>query len=85
MAQGIVTANPGKALEGLAELAPEDSTAQTALEGLTAALQGDVLGAASAVAELAGGSEVAEDTKQRLEQLQSIKQGAAPDGATPRL
>lgn len=73
VAYGVVSANPGKAIEGLAELAPEDSSAKTALEGVSAALQGDVMGAAEAVAELAGIGDVVDDTKGRLDQLKQLR------------
>ena len=72
VAQGVVSGDPSATLEGLAKLAPEDSSIGTALDGLAAATRGDVEGTIDAVAELAGVSESVDEIKGRLEQVQGL-------------
>jgi hypothetical protein len=70
VAAGVVTANPGMALDGLSRLAPEDSSTRTALQGLAAAAKGDIAGTIDAVASLSGASESVGDVKDRLKRLE---------------
>lgn len=63
IAKGVVTGSPSATLDGIAKLAPKDSTARTALEGFAAAARGDVVKAADAAATLAGSSTKASDVK----------------------
>ncbi len=66
IAKGVATADLGDALEGVAELTPEDSTARVVLEGLAAAVNGDIDGTLTAVAELAGYTQEYEALKASL-------------------
>jgi predicted transcriptional regulator len=72
VAEAVVTASPTKAIDALAALAPEDSSAKTALEGLAAATKGDVMGTIEAIAELAGESETFDTVKKRLDQVKDV-------------
>lgn len=54
VAKGVVTGSPSATLEGLAKLAPADSTVRIVLDGAAAASKGDVLGTIDAVGKLAG-------------------------------
>ncbi len=54
VAKGVATGSPSATLEGLAKLAPADSSVRTVLDGAAAATKGDVLGTIDAVAKLAG-------------------------------
>ena len=83
VAQGVITANPSMTLEGLAKLAPEDSSIQTALEGLSAATSGDIVGTIDAVAELAGETEAVDRIKVTLGKLKDAK--AAVEGGAETL
>jgi len=69
IATGVVTANPGMALDGLSSLAPEDSTVRTSLQGLAAAAKGDLAGTIDAVAALSGADEAVGEVKGRLQRL----------------
>ncbi len=71
VAAGVVSANPGMALDGLSSLAPEDSSAQTSLRGLAAAVKGDLAGTIDAVAKLSGAEEAVDGVKDRLTRLES--------------
>lgn len=75
IAMGVATGNVSNTLEGIAELMPEDSTAQIALVGLSAAASGDIDGTLTAVAEVAGFTEEYSDLKSTLNVLQQIKPG----------
>ena len=81
VAQGVLTANPSKALEGLAEMAPEDSSAKVALDGLAAAAGGDVAGTVDAISKLTEADEAVAEVKGRLEQLEAAK-GSVSDAAS---
>jgi hypothetical protein len=65
-AQGIATGSPQMTLEGLAKLAPKDTTFATALSGLAAASKGDVSGVVDSVAKLTGNEKVVAQVKAEL-------------------
>lgn len=63
IAKGVLTGSPGEALEGIAKLAPKDSSTRIALEGFAAAARGDLVKAADAALTLAGSSTKASEVK----------------------
>jgi len=71
VAKGVATGSPSATLEGIARMAPADSSARVALDGLAAAASGDVVGATSAIVELGGGQAEVDDIRSRVEQLAS--------------
>jgi hypothetical protein len=79
IARGVATGSVSTTLEGVAKLAPRDSSARLVLEGITASSRGDIEGAARSVVKLIG--KVDSGVGARLEKLQgavgSIRGGAA--------
>jgi len=67
---GVASGSPQATLEGLAKLAPEDSSIKTVLVGLTAASKGDIQGVIEATASLTG---YAEEVKSVKEKVASVK------------
>ena len=54
VAKGVATGSPSATIDGLAKMAPKDSTARVAVEGLSAATAGDVKGTTEAIIALSG-------------------------------
>jgi hypothetical protein len=74
VATGVVTGSPQATLEGLSRLAPKDSSARIALQGLAAAGGGDVKGAIDAVAKLTGHDQEVRALEQRLKEVEANAQ-----------
>ncbi|MCA9595968.1 MAG: hypothetical protein KC776_21790 [Myxococcales bacterium] len=72
VAKGVATGSPSATLEGLAKLAPKDSSARVALEGLSAAAGGDVKGTVEAIAKLGGVDDELETVRARLRQADQL-------------
>jgi hypothetical protein len=71
-AQGIATGSPQMTLDGLAKLAPKDSTVGIALTGLSAAGHGDISGVIASVSKLTGNEA---DVKNIEDRLARVKNG----------
>ena len=69
IAKGVVTGSPSATLDGIAKLAPKDSTARVALEGLSAAASGDVAGTADAMIKLSGKEADVSELRGRIDQV----------------
>ncbi len=79
VAKGVATGSPSATLEGLSKLAPKDSSARVALEGLSAAAEGNVQGTVDAIAKLGGADQELETVRSRLrqaDQLSALKREA---------
>lgn len=72
VAKGVVTGSPSATLDGIAKMAPKDSSARLALEGLSAAASGDVKGTTDAIVALSGKQAEVDEIRSRVDQLSSL-------------
>jgi hypothetical protein len=71
-AQGVASGSPQMTLDGLAALAPEDSSVGVVLQGLSAAGHGDIQGTLESVAKLTGHEADVQDITERLGRVGSV-------------